>query len=258
MVKDTNRLGMEKLNNQNCLMKIIKYKNYNDIVVEFQDEYKGKTHTTYGSYLSGGVKNPYHPITYNVGMIGTKYPSKENGKDTKEYKTWTDMLRRCYDLKYKENHPTYQNVTCCKEWLLFENFYEWLHNQENFEKWYNGDKWMVDKDILIKRNKIYSPETCCLVPHNVNKLFIKRDTVRGKYPIGVTKNAKGYQAECSNQLTNKRECLGTYATSERAFKAYKVYKENLIKQVAEIEYVKGNIIKHCYEAMISYEVEITD
>lgn len=37
------RLGQENYNNQNCLMKIVEYKNYDNIVVEFQDDYKYKT-----------------------------------------------------------------------------------------------------------------------------------------------------------------------------------------------------------------------
>ena len=49
-----------------------------------------------------------------------------------------------------------------------------------------------------------------------------------------------------------------YSTPERAFQAYKSYKEDVIKQVAEVEYRVGNITKECYEAMMNYEVEIDD
>lgn len=43
-----------------------------------------------------------------------------------------------------------------------------------------------------------------------------------------------------------------------AFEAYKIYKELIIKQVAKEEFDIGNITKKCYDAMIHYEVEITD
>ena len=253
-----NRLGEDRLNNQGCLMKIIEYRQYKDIVVEFQDKYKGKVHTTYDNFMKGGVKNPYYPSVYGVGMVGTKYKTKVNGKNVKEYMAWQGMLKRCFDLKYKEKHQTYCDAVCCDEWLLFENFYEWLHEQENFDKWLNGINWAIDKDISVKWNKVYSPEICYLVPHNVNKLFTKRDALRGSLPIGVTKNTKGFRAECNNQLTNKRECLGTYSTPEQAFQAYKSYKENFIKQVAKIEFFNGNITEKCYDAMMRYIVEITD
>ena len=240
-------------------MKIVEYNKCDDIIVEFQDKYKTKVHTSYRHFKAGNVRNPYYPQVYNVGITGDKYPARINGKDTKEYKAWTDMLKRCFDEKEKQRYPTYRDATCCDEWLFFENFHEWLHKQENFEEWYNGDLWALDKDILFKGNKIYSPETCCLVPENVNALFNKHDAKRGEYPIGVTKSQYGFWARCSNPLTGKRKSLGVHRTPEGAFySGYKSYKEALIKQIAQIEYDKGNIVNRCYEAMINYEVEITD
>ena len=93
---------------------------------------------------------------------------------------------------------------------------------------------------------------------NVNNLFIKCQNVRGVYPIGVGKQYKNYTAKCQNPFTGKTEPLGTYETIENAFFAYKFQKESYIKQVAEIEYTKGNITKRCYDAMMNYQVEITD
>lgn len=252
------RLNEEKYNNQGCLMKIVEYNNAHNITVEFQDEHKIKIKTQYGQFLLGEVKNPYYPSVYEVGIIGTKYPVRRDNKSAKEYEAWKHMLCRCFDKNEKEKYLTYIDATCCEEWLNYENFYEWLHSQPNFDKWYNGKRWNIDKDILIKNNKIYSPETCCLVPSNVNSLFTKSNATRGKFPIGVTAHGKGYQAQCNNLLKGKQECIGSYSTPRGAFLAYKKYKEKLIKQVAQIEYDKGNITKTCYKAMMSYEVEITD
>ena len=258
VMKKDKKLGETKYNNKSCLMKIIGYNNSSDIIVEFQDEYKTRIHTTYNSFIDGKVRNPYHPSIYNVGITGNKYTAFKNGKHTKEYIVWKDMLKRCYDDKEKGKHNTYKNVACCNEWLLYENFYEWLHSQENFDKWLNGDKWALDKDILIKGNKIYSPETCCLVPQNVNKLFLKRDATRGDLPIGVKKCNKKFGAQCTNPFPDKHRHIGYYDTPEQAFQAYKEYKEAIIKQVAQIEYNKGNITQQCKNAMLNYIVEITD
>lgn len=256
--KRDERLREQKLNKQGCLMEIVEYIDSDSIIVEFQDEYNAKVHTKYQMFSIGKVKNPYFPEVFGAGMVGNKYPASINGKSNKEYNTWQSMLRRCFDEKYKNKHTEYKDVTCCEEWLLFENFYEWLHSQENFDKWYGHQKWALDKDILIKGNKVYSPETCCLVPQNVNKLFIKCDAVRGDFPIGVRKSGNKYRVQCKNPFKNKIESLGTYFTIENAFLSYKQYKENIIKQVAEVEYKAGNITRQCYEAMMSYEVEITD
>lgn len=246
----------EKLSNQGSLMKIVEYNSSSDIVVEFQDKHKARVKTIYGNFKLGSVRNPYAPTVYGVGMTGNKYPAKINGRNTREYDTWTNMLQRCFNIKLKDKQPSYEDVACCEEWLYFENFYEWLHSQPNFDRWINGKRWAIDKDILNKRNKVYSPENCCLIPQNVNCLFLKREAERGKYPIGVSYRKDGFLASCHNPFTNKREELGYYSTPEKAFEVYKSYKEDLIKQVAQIEYDNGNITKECYEAMINYKVEI--
>lgn len=249
----------EKHNNQGCLMKIIECLDNGDIIVEFQDEYKHRTNSIYANFKSGSIKNPYYPTVYGAGFTGIKYPRSKNCKNIKEYVSWKQMLRRCFSEKEKKRICAYENVTCCDEWLNYENFYEWLHNQLNFDRWYNGKRWAVDKDILVKGNKVYSPNACCLIPQNVNCLFLKREAERGKYPIGVYCTEDGFGARCRNPFLDKAIELGHYLTPENAFYlGYKPYKENIIKQVAKIEYKAGNITEQCYEAMMNYEVEIDD
>lgn len=242
-------------------MKIIEYNKSNDIIVEFQDEYKAKVHTQYSNFKSGTIKNPFSKSVYGIGVVGNKYEVQQNnGKRTREYAAWRNIIKRSFNDEYKKEHPTYKDVTCCNEWLYYPNFYEWLHSQENFIKWIDNIKWSVDKDILVKGNKIYSPKTCCLVPQNVNCLFTKRDNDRGDCPIGVTYNKKSnkYWAQCENQLTNENSYIGSYDTKLKAFEAYKERKECIIKQVAQNEYLNSNITKQCYDAMMNYKVEIDD
>lgn len=258
--KKEERIGGEKLNKQGCLMRIIKYNHANDITVEFQDEYKTKINTLYCNYKIGNIINPYYPSIYDVGIIGNKYPVSNGKEHVEEYNCWHTMLERCYSDKYKEARPTYKDVTCCKEWLLYENFYEWLHSQENYEKWLDGDKWALDKDILVKGNKVYSPETCCLVPHRINSLFLKSDKRRGDLPIGVSRyKCRGYTYYILSISRKLHDFPIRYFKSpEEAFYTYKMYKEDIIKQMAQEEFDNGNITQKCYEAMMSYEVEITD
>ena len=257
-IQKQERLGQEKYNKNGDLMKIVEYNKATDIIVEFQDEYKGRVHTQYGNFIIGNVYNPYLPNVFDIGITGNKYPTKINGKHIKEYATWSSMLQRCYDIEFKKKCPAYDGCEVCKEWLLFENFYEWLHSQSNFEQWLHGKRWAIDKDILVKRNKAYSPETCCLVPNNVNTLFTNRRNHRGNLPIGVSKNGNKFVAECRNPLSGKREKLKNCNTSEESFFTYKIHKELIIRQVAEIEYSKGNITEKCYNAMMNYKIEIID
>lgn len=248
----TERVGTTKLNNKNEIMTVVEYINTHNIVVEFQDEYKGRVHTSWAMFESGAVKNPYRPTVFGAGIIGDKYKSKIKNRLTIEYRTWQNMLQRCFSKNYKNSHPAYQDVTCCNEWLLFENFYDWLHSQENFDKWASTSRGALDKDILIKGNRVYTPNACCLVPQRINALFIKRKEYRGDCPIGVSKLKKYYVADCHGDY------IGLCNSQEKAFQIYKDYKEKMIKQTAQEEYDEGNITKECYNAMMNYEVEIDD
>jgi hypothetical protein len=168
--------------------------------------------------------------------------------------TWKRILERCYDEKYKIKEPTYNDVTCCDEWLLYENFYEWLHSQPNFDKWLNESRWAIDKDILVKGNKVYSPSTCCFVPHEINTLFSRKNN--GCLPIGVTRLEKSFAASICINYNNKH--IGCYPTAEEAFYAYKDVKERYIKEIAEKYFQEGKITEKVYNALMRYEVEITD
>jgi hypothetical protein len=261
--KKKERIGLEKYNNQGSLMKIIEYYGCHDIVVEFQDEWKYQTHAQLTQFNDGRIKNPYFPTVFGVGIIGEINHMEDNKKTTKEFQTWYEMIRRCYSKDFKEISPTYQDVTCCEEWLYFPNFYEWLHKQENYNVWKGQKLSCLDKDILIKGNKIYSPEVCLLVPHCVNTLFTKREKERGDCPIGVCQNKnKGNFSVSVSRVKNGKyryKSFGNYPTKEEAFYlGYKPAKENHIKEIAEEEYLRGTITKQCYDAMMNYEVEITD
>ena len=130
-----------------------------------------------------GIKSPYSPSVYNKGYLGEgKYKTKVNGNRTKEYEIWKGVLRRCFSEKEKERNQAYMDITCCEEWLNFQSFAKWYN--DNFYQ-IEGQRMELDKDILVKNNKIYSPSTCVFVPKRINLLFIKGDTRREYLPIGV-------------------------------------------------------------------------
>ena len=118
------------------------------------------------------------------------------------------------------------------------------------KKYISKEGFHLDKDILIKGNKIYSFKTCCFVPVEINSLLTKTNSKRGNLPIGVSKSGNKYKARLNSNL------LGTFDTSKEAFKVYKVAKEKHIKEVAEIW--KSQITKQVYKALLKYKVEIID
>ena len=167
------------------------------------------------------------------------------------------MLKRCYSGECQKKHPTYKDCYVCPEWLNYSNFKKWF-NDNYYE--IEGEQMDLDKDILVKGNKIYAPNTCVFVPQNINTLFIKRDKARGKYPIGVCfcKDKNKYKVQCNIFYNGKRQLkhLGYYNTIDDDFKVYKESKESNIKQIAD--YYKAKIPNELYEAMYTYKVEITD
>lgn len=198
---------------------------------------------------------PNNVLVYGVGFYGIgHYKAKENGKNLKQYEVWRKMLQRCYDPKYHQKYPTYIDCEVCEEWHNYQNFAKWF--DENYYE-IDGEKMCFDKDIIIKGNKIYSPETSVFVPQRINKLFTKRQNYRGKYPVGVTfhKQSNSFRANISNG-SGKMITLGNHKTPEDAFESYKVEKEKLIKTIAN-EY-KGIIPDVVYDSLMNYEVEITD
>lgn len=258
--KERDRTGEENINNFGSKMIIVEYRKAIDINVYFPEYNWTAENVQYNNFKRGNIKCPYERRYYGHGYIGEgDYTAWKNGKYTKCYDTWKEMLTRCFDEEYKLKHNTYLGVTVCEEWLCFQNFAEWYY--ENYYE-IEGEKICLDKDILVKGNKIYSPNTCIFVPERINTLFTKNDKLRGKYPIGVYYNkvSKKFIAQCSiydyEERKTKKIHLGNYNTPEKAFKIYKQFKESYIKQVAD--YYKDKIPTKLYDAMYKYEIEITD
>ena len=189
---------------------------------------------------------------YGVGIndIGITYDS--NGKKCASYIAWSSMLQRCYQEQSLKKRPRYRGCSVCQEWLLYSNFKKWYECQENG---YKGG-YRVDKDIIKKGNKIYCPEFCCLVPERINTLFTNCNKVRGLYPVGVVRDGNRYCAHMAKD--GKMIRLGNSATPEEAFLVYKQNKEQYIKEIAKEYYESGMITQRVYNAMLRYEIEITD
>ena len=260
MVAKINRKGEKNYNTFGSEMVIIEYRNGKDIDVYFPEYNWTVVNTRYEHFKKGNIKCPYERRVCGVGYLGEgKYKSRENSKHTRVYQTWVNMLQRCYDEKYHKKRPTYKGCEVCEEWLCFQNFAEWFYN--NYYE-VEGEKMCLDKDILFKHNKIYSPKTCIFVPNRINSLFEKSDKSRGNSVIGMYERSDNgkYQVCCRifnpETMKSKSEKLGYYETQEKAFKIYKYYKEKNIKQIAD--YYKIHIPQKLYDAMYNYKVEITD
>ena len=232
--------------------KIVKYNNARNVEIQFLKT--GYKTTVYlGSIRNGYVKDRYAPSVYDIGIIGDKYPSRINGRNTKEYMLWCSMLKRCYNESLHLKHPTYEGCEVSENFKSYEYFYEWCHKQIGF----GVRGWHLDKDLLIKGNKVYSETTCVFIPAEVNTLLVKSDKIRGKHPIGVYwRNTKKAFVAQVNKGKGKSEYLGSFNTEIEAFNAYKGVKENYLKELANKW--KSQIDIRAYQALMNYTVDIDD
>lgn len=242
------RLGEISTNTRGTPMKIIRYNLSNDITVEFQDKYKHTVNTTYNNFKRRCINNPYDKTIYEIGYVGIgRHPNFVDGKNTKPYTTWKDMLRRCYYEKERELHLAYHDCFVCEEWHNFQNFADWY--EENFYDIGEG-RMHIDKDILVEDNKIYSPETCIFVPQRINMIFMKKNrNIDADLPTGIRRCEGKFQA-----LYNTKY-LGLFNNLEDALYYYNIEKQLHIDEVAE-DY-RSVIPPKLYEALINWNRRLT-
>ena len=232
--------------------KIVKYNDSRNVEIQFLNT-GFEMVTRLDCITDGRVKDRYLPSVYGVGIVGTKYPTKVSGVETKEYLLWRSMLARCYSDVYKKKKPTYEGCEVSENFVYYEHFYEWCNKQIGF----GNEGWHLDKDLLVKGNKVYNESTCVFIPHEINSMLTKCTASRGEYLIGVcwNKKDKAFIARvCKNK--GKREHLGFFKTEIEAFNAYKIAKEAFVKEQANKW--KSQIDERAYNALMNYEVNIDD
>ena len=175
----------------------------------------------------GKIKYPYFKSLYGVGFIGEgKYKTKIDGKTTLQYQVWKNMITRCYSKKYQENQPTYKGVEVCKEWHNYQIFSEWF--DENYI-----DGFCLDKDLLSKEKKIYSPLTCIFIPSSLNNFIAnnRRTNTSGCTGVYFVKSIKKWKA--SIKIGENQKLLGHFDSMKSASTAYKTARAALANEWRE-------------------------
>ena len=143
------------------------------------------------------------------------------------YTVWSDMLTRCYWEASLKRRPTYCGCVVTDEWKVASKFLEWF--DENYVK-----GWVLDKDLLVRDNKLYGPDTCLFLPQEVNKFLTLRTLHRGDFPLGVRKYSKaGKYAGQASFGDGKRYRLGYFSTPEEAHRAWQEAKIKRCNQLIE-------------------------
>lgn len=161
------------------------------------------------------------------------------------YQAWRGMLDRCYNSN-PNKYPSYKGCSVCEEWLTFSTFRDWFYNPINgYKKGYH-----LDKDILVRGNKVYSPDTCCFVPKEINSMFTKPNMT-----FSDTRVRQFYRRFYALiKIRGEIRYLGSYLTQKEAEEAYKHAKEEHIHSLGEEYYTKGDITERVYNAMLNFRM----
>lgn len=166
------------------------------------------------------MANNDRKILYGVGINDLPYPIK----NCPYYERWRSILCRCYSKKFHNKNKSYEECFICDDWKYSSNFKKWMEEQD-----WEGK--VLDKDILIKNNKIYSPETCIFIPIEINSLIVKTNKNR-EYPIGVYKSNTKNKFDAIISIRKKKIFLGSYFNLFDAHRSWQYHRFNYIKELA--------------------------
>ena len=150
---------------------------------------------------------------------------------TEAGKLWSLMKTRCSDTsRYSIEKPTYKD--CKNHFTGFQDFIKWCFEQEAYLLTDDSGRWQLDKDILFKGNKIYSPKTCAFVPPYINGLLsncIKKTDL----PLGVNFRERYNKFVAQGNLEGRRKHLGHFDCPELAHRAWQINKVQALKAAVE-------------------------
>src|SRR5699024_522525 len=110
----------------------------------------------------------------------------------------------------------------------------------------------LDKDLLIPNNKVYSPESCVLVPQELNKILINCGKKGDGLPRGVAFHKANKRYEVRLRKNDHRCYLGSFDCPDEAYQVYKEAKESYVKERAL--YWKDRIEAKAFEALMNWQL----
>lgn len=188
--------------------KVVKYESAIKITIEFvSTRYKTIVEAT--RIRNGKVKDRLYPSIYGIGFMGAGVHkcSHKKGVATRKYRTWFNMLQRCYSPEYHKKQPTYKDCTVCDEWHNYQVFAEWY--DKNYIKGF-----ALDKDIKVKGNKVYSPETCLFVSPKDNVVKANAKSYAFTSPTGDAVNIYNMREFCEVNNLNSGN-MASVSTGKR-------------------------------------------
>lgn len=233
-------------NSQGYACKVLEYKNSAQVVVQFEDEHKHIATVRATHLRSGGFKNPFHKSCHGVGYIGVgEYSINPDSEAREAYLKWRRILERCYSTseKTRQQCASYDDCEVHPDWHNFQNFARWCVNQKHY-----GKEYEIDKDILAFGSKIYSEDTCCLVPKKLNNIstYLRTVGVEAWQGIRYDSKYKKYQAKIS--MGGYVKHIGSYNSLSDAKDAYIAHKKLFLRNMAIVyrDYIESKVFNALY------------
>lgn len=225
---------------------VVDYKNSKEVVVMFYDGYY--TTAQMSNIRKGAVKNPFSEKGKFLGFGVSDVKVSTKSPLCKYRRLWEAMITRVYSRSDK----AYHSVVISQDWAVLSTFLEDIKGFKGYDKVVT-DGWVLDKDILSINGKIYSKDTCCFVPSEINSLLVSMGKPKGDYPLGVhfCKREGKFVAQMHVKTTMKH--IGYFDCQDEAHSAYKREKQMYINSVAES--YKSVLDSKVYSALLTCVVQ---
>jgi hypothetical protein len=188
---------------------------------------------------------------YKVDGLWAKYRgSYAEQTQTLSSQIWNAMHIRC---KAGARNPSYAGCSISENFKDFQFFAEWCQHQIGYSKKNSdGKHWSLEKDLLVRGNRMYSEDVCVFLPTEINNLLLLQSGKRGAWPIGVhySKEKDVFVAQLNSK--GKRWHLGYFKTPEEAFERYKFAKESHIRDMATKW--RCEIDSRAFDALMTYGI----
>ncbi len=194
-------------------------------------------------FKSGDIKDPMAKTVCGVACFGIgPHRVSFEGKTTREASMWYNMIKRCYSDVKTERQVCYIGCTVCDRWLNYQNFCEDIENIPGYQEWKNPENnFALDKDGIVKGNKVYSPETCQFIYEGDNTKLsnISKSVYKGISPENEIFYFKNQRIFSEKYGLDRR---GISAVVSGQQKTHKKWKFKRISQ-EEIENINPELIQ---------------
>lgn len=225
-------------------VKIIEFYNKSYVKVVFLNTMSEKF-TSISTLKKGSLKDKQAPSILGFGIVGEDIPSR-GGIQDRAYGAWHSMLQRCLCENTQRKYPTYIGCTVHDDWRYYQNFKKWFYSQVGSDM----SDYQLDKDLLVRGNTLYSPETCCLLPRSINNYLSLLPVYGCTQSISFKTRTKQYMAVTSQKRDKIN--LGDYRTYKEAFIALKTFKQDKMKEFA-LQH-KGNVSEVVYQKLMNFDI----